>query len=165
MAKMTYREEILSDLGAVYYRMSYLDLWVYLYKLCTSCGIQCKFNLEVAEINISTLDSGGVTITSTTGECINGDIVIGADGHNSIVCKTILSNQPVVDYEEEAGQIEWAAWMGYGQLHNAGKEGNEQYGLNIYYPFKQYDITDMDWDIQRPGLSADELQMTQCRSQ
>ncbi|KAK7446714.1 hypothetical protein VKT23_014409 [Stygiomarasmius scandens] len=196
MAKMTYKEEVISDLGALYYRVPYLDLWNYLYGLCISCNVQCKFNSEVADIIISAPDLLGVRTVLTTGENINGDIIIGADGHNSIVRDFIITDEAVEGPEDEPEQTDllevpqlirlsiplkemekdpelqsltennwWTVWMGYGQFHNAGKEGNEQYGLNIYYPFKQYEVVDMDWNIRKPCLGLDELEATEYGSQ
>ncbi|THU79259.1 FAD/NAD(P)-binding domain-containing protein [Dendrothele bispora CBS 962.96] len=196
VGKMTYKEEMFADLGAGFYRMPYVDLWSHLYSLCSSSNIECRFNSQVTEVIIGD-SSAGVSVVLDTGEHIHGDIVIGADGHNSVVRRTILENQQE-DPQDDAGerstptnlsnvhewitcrlsipQLEigkdpelqsliendwWTVWLSCGLFYNASREGNEYYGLNIFYPFRQFQVDDMDWNVKQTCLSPEELQSTE----
>ncbi|THU86157.1 FAD/NAD(P)-binding domain-containing protein [Dendrothele bispora CBS 962.96] len=84
VGKMVYEEEIMSDLGSDFFRIPYSDLWNHLHQLCKSCNVELKYGFEVEGIQVGIPDQPAI-ITSTTGENITCDIVLGCDGHQSFV--------------------------------------------------------------------------------
>ncbi|KAK7466178.1 hypothetical protein VKT23_004899 [Stygiomarasmius scandens] len=54
-------------------------------------------------------------------------------------------------------------WMGDGVAHFSGIEGNDQYVINVFYPFRRFGSDDMDWDSTEPiPVSAEEIEGTEC---
>ncbi|KAF5334565.1 hypothetical protein D9758_015785 [Tetrapyrgos nigripes] len=88
IGKMVYEQEIMSDLGSDFYRIPYSDLWKHLYELCKSCNVEFKFGFEVEGIQVGIPDQPAI-VSSTRGENIVCDIVLGCDGHRSFIRKMI----------------------------------------------------------------------------
>ncbi|THU89210.1 FAD/NAD(P)-binding domain-containing protein [Dendrothele bispora CBS 962.96] len=100
VGKMIYEESITSDLGQFSFRLGYSDLWNHLYELCISRNINCKFDFEVDKVVLDA-DGGKPTVYSTTGEAVFGDILVGADGHNSTIREFLLSENSGDDCNDE----------------------------------------------------------------
>ncbi|KAE9408045.1 FAD/NAD(P)-binding domain-containing protein [Gymnopus androsaceus JB14] len=72
--------------------------------LCINAGVEIRHEFEVIEI-ISTKDdpnSYGLTVVGTCGQRITGDIVVGADGKNSVTRKVLLAEEK----EEEEDSLD-----------------------------------------------------------
>ncbi|KAF9078691.1 hypothetical protein BDP27DRAFT_24175 [Rhodocollybia butyracea] len=93
VGKLVYVDEIMSDLGADFYLISHKDLHNYLLNLCHNAAVEFRYNFEVEDVITNKL---GPTVVGKSGETVIGDIVIGADGKNSVIRKVLL------DEEDEA---------------------------------------------------------------
>ncbi|KAJ7682325.1 hypothetical protein DFH06DRAFT_292525 [Mycena polygramma] len=91
---MKFYAEIMSDLEADFLVFQYADFIRYLTQLCVDAGVVIKYGCEA--VGISTAD-GIATVSLKDGNALSADIVIGADGHNSLV-RAILEDNP--DAEE-----------------------------------------------------------------
>ncbi|KAK7443754.1 hypothetical protein VKT23_015537 [Stygiomarasmius scandens] len=98
VGKMIYEESITSDLGKFAFRLPYSYLWNHLYQICKSRNVSFKFNSEVEKVD---LNGGRAKVLCKTGESIEGDILIGADGHNSIVRNFLLLENAQMFKEDE----------------------------------------------------------------
>ncbi|KAJ6460811.1 hypothetical protein C8R47DRAFT_1226062 [Mycena vitilis] len=95
---MKMHKEIMSDLEADFLIFQYQDLFRYLTSLCTTAGVDIKYESEV--VGIVSLN-GGATVSFRDGTTFSGDIIIGADGHTSLV-REILAG----DVKEELNMID-----------------------------------------------------------
>ncbi|KAK7047346.1 hypothetical protein VNI00_006577 [Paramarasmius palmivorus] len=98
LGQMVFNEEIMSDLGSDFYLVSYSDLVSHLYNLCRGSGVQIKHNFVVKEVVTSADESPAVV--SDSGVRLTADIVVGADGKNSIVRQVISSEEPESEDED-----------------------------------------------------------------
>ncbi|KAF9078859.1 hypothetical protein BDP27DRAFT_32107 [Rhodocollybia butyracea] len=87
VGKLIYAEEIIKDLGADFYLIPHKDLHNYLLALCNNAAVEFRYDFEVEDI-IS--DRPGPAVVGKSGESVSGDIVIGADGKNSVTRKVLL---------------------------------------------------------------------------
>ncbi|KAJ3858004.1 hypothetical protein EV368DRAFT_60440 [Lentinula lateritia] len=92
--------EIMDDLGCDFYFIPHKDLHEHLYTLCINCGVEFRHEFEVVEVQTSRPPHvDGPKVFSKSGEYVTGDIVIGADGKNSVARRVLLAEQ---DEAEEA---------------------------------------------------------------
>ncbi|KAJ7682425.1 hypothetical protein DFH06DRAFT_1161056 [Mycena polygramma] len=87
---MKFHDEIMSELEADFLVFQYDDLARHLTHLCLNAGVVIKYGREA--VGISTAD-GTVSVSLSDGSVVNGDIVIGADGHNSMVRDAIVEDE------------------------------------------------------------------------
>ncbi|KAK7458736.1 hypothetical protein VKT23_009736 [Stygiomarasmius scandens] len=99
IGQVIWKEEMVADLGSKYYRIPYSDMWNHLYGLCIRENVRFKFNIEVQNITLS--KSRLPTVIAVSGEQISCDIVIGADGHNSVTRNCILADVTGNDQGDE----------------------------------------------------------------
>ncbi|KAI3613027.1 FAD/NAD-binding domain-containing protein [Moniliophthora roreri] len=92
LGQMVFSEQVMTDLGSNFYLMSYSDMVSHLYKLCQDIGVTMKHNFSVKEV-ISSPDSVPAVI-SASGTRLTGDIIIGADGRNSVVRRLMFPEEP-----------------------------------------------------------------------
>ncbi|EEB94275.1 hypothetical protein MPER_06933, partial [Moniliophthora perniciosa FA553] len=92
LGQMVFSEQVMTDLGSDFYLMSYSDMVSHLYKLCRDSGVTLKHNFSVKEV-ISSPDSVPAVI-SDSGIRLTGDIIIGADGRNSVVRRLMFTEEP-----------------------------------------------------------------------
>jgi len=102
VGRMDFADEIMSDLGCDFYFMPHKYLHEHLFSLCTSAGVEICHGFEVVEILLREhdLNISGTTVIGKYGVQITGDIVIGADGKNSISRKILLAEQEEAEEEE-----------------------------------------------------------------
>ncbi|GAW05127.1 FAD NAD-binding domain-containing protein [Lentinula edodes] len=94
--------DVISILYHCYYFFCYQhkDLHEHLYTLCVNCGVEIRHEFEVVEVQTSRPPHvDGPKVFSKSGEYVTGDIVIGADGKNSVARRVLLAEQ---DEAEEA---------------------------------------------------------------
>ncbi|KAJ7173768.1 hypothetical protein C8R46DRAFT_1256296 [Mycena filopes] len=63
----------------------------YLLGICRESGVELKFCVEVASVQICSQHRP--IIVTTTGETIKADVLVGADGHNSVVRNSIRQEE------------------------------------------------------------------------
>ncbi|KAJ7872038.1 hypothetical protein B0H13DRAFT_1634004 [Mycena leptocephala] len=85
---MKFHEQIMSELEADFLVLQHDDLWSYLTSLCLAAGAVIRYDCKV--VDVKTVD-GSAIVTLEDGSSLDGDIIIGADGHNSLVRAIILS--------------------------------------------------------------------------
>ncbi|KAJ7656511.1 hypothetical protein DFH06DRAFT_1199781 [Mycena polygramma] len=96
MGYMKFHAEIMTQLGADFLVFQYDDLICYLTQLCLDAGVVITYGREA--VGVSNAD-GTTTVSFKDGSVLSGDIVIGADGHNSLL-RGILGD------EEELGTVQ-----------------------------------------------------------
>ena len=64
------------------------QLYDWLLDLAQSAGAELRFNTRVTEV-----DTEGPAVLLASGEVLGGDIVVGADGWDSIVRRVVTGNQ------------------------------------------------------------------------
>ncbi|THU97357.1 FAD/NAD(P)-binding domain-containing protein [Dendrothele bispora CBS 962.96] len=100
IGKLVFQNEMIADFGSQYYRIPFSHLWTHLYHLCILENIQFKFGFEVQKIHV---EPDFVKVTAGSGEELSGDIIVGADGHNSITRNCILADV-TGDSEEDSDE-------------------------------------------------------------
>ncbi|KAJ6538485.1 hypothetical protein DFH09DRAFT_1177036 [Mycena vulgaris] len=84
---MKFHEAIMAELEAEFLVIQHDDLRRHLTSLCLVAGVVVKHGKAM---NINKLADGSVTVVLDTGTIMRGDIVVGADGHNSVVRSFVL---------------------------------------------------------------------------
>ncbi|KAF8213920.1 hypothetical protein K438DRAFT_1750030 [Mycena galopus ATCC 62051] len=152
---MKFHEEILSELRAEFLVVQHGDLCTHLKALCLGAGAIIKYGCKAVDI-IKAQGSSSATVVLEDGSSLSGDIVIGADGHNSIV-RTILAREAEEDLECEhtvpGAQVlnyPWpgrlSIWMGSGSSVVGTLDKNSQeFNFSICSP-QSLDICHSDWD-------------------
>ncbi|KAJ7789784.1 hypothetical protein B0H14DRAFT_2943251 [Mycena olivaceomarginata] len=158
---MKFHEEILSELRAEFLVVQHSDLCTHLKALCLGAGAAVDI--------IKAQGSSSATVVLEDGSSLSGDIVIGADGHNSIVrailardaeedleCEhTVLGVNVVVPTEvvEQDPELqslgdhkELTIWMGSGSIVFGALDKNAQkFNFSIHSP-QSLDMSHSDWD-------------------
>ncbi|KAK7463045.1 hypothetical protein VKT23_007631 [Stygiomarasmius scandens] len=177
---MVFTGEIMESLQSQYYHIAYSDLWNHFYNLCKQCDVEFKFGFDVVEAQAGKVDLDPVTISSSSGEEVICDIVVGADGNHSTIRKLVEERErlvlgeesdvegsseskpslapwirislPVARMQTDPGLAElsredwWNIWMFNGVAYNCGKEGPDQYVLNIFCDHPRYaNLQETDW--------------------
>ncbi|KAF9025725.1 FAD/NAD(P)-binding domain-containing protein, partial [Hymenopellis radicata] len=87
---MSFDPQIMSDLGSEFYLVPYYDLCVHARVQCdTQPNISFRFGFKVRQVQ--TFEDGASVVTSSEGEREEGDIIVGADGRNSVVREFMMS--------------------------------------------------------------------------
>ncbi|KAK0195938.1 hypothetical protein F5146DRAFT_924579 [Armillaria mellea] len=81
-------DQVMSDLGSDFHTIPHDVLCSHLRDLCREAGIDIRYEVDI--ISFSTSKLGRPILTSKTGETIEGDLVVGADGDSGI-SRTFLS--------------------------------------------------------------------------
>ncbi|KAI5121809.1 hypothetical protein M0805_009801 [Coniferiporia weirii] len=85
MSELAMHEEVMKELQADMYGMLYSDLHMMMYNLAVSSGVRVDFNVTVVDVDVSV-----PSVRMACGEQIRADIVVGADGVQSIVRERLL---------------------------------------------------------------------------
>ncbi|KAF9066802.1 hypothetical protein BDP27DRAFT_1423560 [Rhodocollybia butyracea] len=169
VGKLIYAEEIIKDLGADFYLIPHKDLHNYLLALCNNAAVEFRYDFEVEDI-IS--DRPGPAVVGKSGESVSGDIVIGADGKNSLlrfvtlhsatlsIPVSLLQSDPELASLLTEGNYR-ALYMGNGSnvamariqklTIKAFQYGPDLYLLEFTYPGKPLESDDKDEDWLSSG--------------
>ncbi|EPQ56649.1 FAD/NAD P-binding domain-containing protein [Gloeophyllum trabeum ATCC 11539] len=104
-ADFVYYDWIVKDLGADFLFMRHGDLYRILYALAVEAGVEIRFGAEVVEV-----DPWAPAVTTSTGEVLQADVVLGADGLGSVVRKCVAKGQTCSEQEEEIGPVAIGAY-------------------------------------------------------
>ncbi|KAJ7212449.1 hypothetical protein C8J57DRAFT_1733088 [Mycena rebaudengoi] len=81
LGRMKFFDEIMDDLGAAFYMLPYDALIRFLLEACRKSGVKIVFSAKVTSVELAVKNRPVVIMES--GERIEADVLIGADGHNS----------------------------------------------------------------------------------
>ncbi|KAF9021120.1 FAD/NAD(P)-binding domain-containing protein [Hymenopellis radicata] len=91
------------DLGADFYMITYYDLCSLLLRECEKYHVSVRYHSEV--LSVTTSKEKASVVISTGGELLEADIIVGADGRNSIVRHVIVSQSGDAKNEEAASSL------------------------------------------------------------
>ncbi|KAF9022021.1 FAD/NAD(P)-binding domain-containing protein [Hymenopellis radicata] len=98
MGLMRFDPQVMSDLGSDYCLITYYDLCCLLREQCEKLKVRFRYNFQVERVEIS--DSRPSSVISPEGEIIEGDIIVGADGRNSIIRNVVACRAEESDVED-----------------------------------------------------------------
>ncbi|KZT21551.1 FAD/NAD(P)-binding domain-containing protein [Neolentinus lepideus HHB14362 ss-1] len=147
-----YHSQIMEALRADLWYLPYGHLWSELHKLAVQAGAEVRFHSRVVDI-----DPGTPSVTLDTGEKLQADIVIGADGSDGVVRQVVIEEEfsgapdPLVtfstfiptelmkdDKEIEYlvhGDADWNIWLADGCcIHGHLTRSREYYTLVLVVP-------------------------------
>ncbi|KAF8958781.1 hypothetical protein BDZ97DRAFT_1906399 [Flammula alnicola] len=166
---MNMGQEFLKDLVADFMFLQHKDLYTMLYQLTVKEGVEFRFNATVVDA-----DSEQVSVTLDSGETLFGDVIVGADGYDSLLRQVVTDSDdeppdvndrhvivtftiPVhlMEEDEELRSLlnirEWVIWLGEGYIMNANMlVGGKDFTATIihnYYGARQPE--DQDWTESR----------------
>ncbi|KAJ7293322.1 hypothetical protein C8J57DRAFT_22415 [Mycena rebaudengoi] len=93
-----FTDEIMSDLGGHFYMVPSSILITHLREVCQAAGIEIRFSVQVASIQLCA-ERKPVVVTAT-GERIESDVLVGADGYKSVVRDALLQQQPLFQNDD-----------------------------------------------------------------
>ncbi|KAJ6583782.1 hypothetical protein B0H10DRAFT_875432 [Mycena sp. CBHHK59/15] len=161
---MKFHEQIMSELEADFLVLQYEDLCRHLTFLCVGTGVEFKYASKA--VNIKSV-GGSVTVVLEDGRNVEGDIAIGADGHNSLV-RSIVAEEDLEPIHVVPGanisiltqlmqededlrdlcnthQSEFTIWMGSGSSMTGTFDANaETFNLSIC-SMTTLDSPDSEW--------------------
>ncbi|KAJ7780306.1 hypothetical protein DFH07DRAFT_469684 [Mycena maculata] len=127
-------EQIMSELEADFLILQHNDLRQHLTSICLSSGVVIEYGCQVVGAKLT--DDDSVNIVVADGRTLHGDVVIGADGHNSLVrgivtdevlepthtvtganitiSKEVLQEHP--EFQALWNPNEYTLWMGNGSM-------------------------------------------------
>ncbi|EPQ56222.1 FAD/NAD P-binding domain-containing protein [Gloeophyllum trabeum ATCC 11539] len=85
---LQYHPQIMEALRADLWYLPYGFLWSELYKLAVKAGADVRFNAKVAGV-----DPEEVVVTTDRGEQFRGDLIIGADGSDSVIRRVVVEDE------------------------------------------------------------------------
>ncbi|KAJ7229415.1 hypothetical protein B0H12DRAFT_1147762 [Mycena haematopus] len=86
---MKFHDQIMSELEAEFLVIQHNDLRRKLYSLCLDAGVVFKDGKAIDVVK----STDGVSVELEGGEFLRGDIVVGADGHNSFVRSFVMDER------------------------------------------------------------------------
>ncbi|GLB41019.1 putative FAD binding domain containing protein [Lyophyllum shimeji] len=151
IAFMKLHEEFLKDLMADFLFIQHGDLHSTLCELALHEGVQFRYNSKVIHV-----DSETVSVTLESGEKIASDMVIGADGFNSLVRTSVIGKKVPETRERDVSlnftistdlmrededlrsladnSDQWAVWLGDGyMLHGSIVNSGRDFSLMLGY--------------------------------
>ncbi|KDQ52236.1 hypothetical protein JAAARDRAFT_73171 [Jaapia argillacea MUCL 33604] len=166
IGKLAYHEPIMTALRGNYLLMQYDDLYSTLFDLAVHAGAQIRYASQVVSV-----DDSRATVVLSSGEELMGDLVIGADGSNSLVRRLTMGTYAVEEGEERCyfsfniptERMEkdeelalllqsqcWEVWCGdnasmYSHLVHSGTE----YAIVLYLTLPNHPYTET-YDDHRP---------------
>ncbi|KAJ7121981.1 hypothetical protein C8R43DRAFT_49641 [Mycena crocata] len=87
LGKMHFLDETIEDLGCNFYMIPYDDFIQHILRLCKEVGVDVQFKTQVASVQ---LEGDHPSVVTNTGKTWKGDLLIGADGRNSIIHNALL---------------------------------------------------------------------------
>ncbi|KAJ7762605.1 hypothetical protein B0H16DRAFT_517828 [Mycena metata] len=99
IGRMVFLDEAMADLGCNFYMVPYDILLKQLLHLCRQIGVQLKFRTEIASVTVAF--GQRPSVVSVWGERFEGDVLIGADGRDSIVRDTLTQQMEDSDDEND----------------------------------------------------------------
>ncbi|KAJ6504887.1 hypothetical protein C8R47DRAFT_1104075 [Mycena vitilis] len=101
IGRMEFIDEVMSDLGCHFYLLPHDVLLGYLLGLCKKSGVEIRFQVEVSSIQLH--PQGRPVAVTLNGDRIEADVLVGADGHCSVVRDCISQK----DNEEDTPSDEY----------------------------------------------------------
>ncbi|KAJ7031075.1 hypothetical protein C8F04DRAFT_1236291 [Mycena alexandri] len=98
IGRMVFLDETMADLGCNFYMVPYDILLKQLLHLCRQIGVQLKFRTEVASVNVAF--GQRPSVVTIWGDRIEGDLLIGADGRDSIIRDTLTQQMEDSDDDD-----------------------------------------------------------------
>ncbi|OCB88634.1 FAD/NAD-binding domain-containing protein [Sanghuangporus baumii] len=168
----------MDELGAEMYSVHHADLVCSLYKLATNAGAQINFGSRVISV-----DNETATVTLGSGKTLKADLIVGADGHQSIVragleptrkekldinYTTYLFTIPASRFKDDQeiprllGDARWYMWMGFGWgMSMFGIRNNTVLSCTLFMNEEDVDVS-VDWKSQVPvkDLGTEKLGLT-----
>ncbi|EIW83389.1 FAD/NAD(P)-binding domain-containing protein [Coniophora puteana RWD-64-598 SS2] len=92
IGRQIWREEVMRELGANWHFMHYQDLYNMIYNAAIKAGANIHFGKRV--VNVQT-DSERPCVTLSDRSILQADLIIGADGPNSVVRRILFGDGPV----------------------------------------------------------------------
>ncbi|KAJ7228325.1 hypothetical protein GGX14DRAFT_538632 [Mycena pura] len=160
---MKFYRQIMSDLGAEFLVLQHNDLRRQLTSLCLAAGVDIKTGTAM---NIKNVKEYQVHVTLENGSAVQGNIVIGADGHNSFVRSFVMpdnvepenvatgvnisiSMNRMLEHEEMRSLCEenqFTLWMGAGSsITGVLDTTRETFNLSLCTPTLLNIPTNNDW--------------------
>ncbi|KAJ7860350.1 hypothetical protein B0H13DRAFT_2355668 [Mycena leptocephala] len=87
IGRMHFDPQTMKELGCNFYMLPYDVLMKHLLHICRQSGVQLRFRTEVASVHVGFAHRPSVV--TIMGERIEGDLLIGADGRDSIIRDTL----------------------------------------------------------------------------
>ncbi|KAF8154612.1 hypothetical protein B0H34DRAFT_783758 [Crassisporium funariophilum] len=168
IGSMIVDEDFLRDLVAGFLFMQHGDLQSMIYDLAEQEGVVFRFNTRVVDADPET---GSVLLH--TGERLFGDVIVGADGYDSILrpfvtgvpdtpsdekhlILTFIVNADLLRADDDLRDLtdpkEWSFWLGDGYLVHANiLNGGRDYTVTVAHDYDQpLQKGDDDWREQCP---------------
>ncbi|RDB26714.1 3-hydroxybenzoate 6-hydroxylase 1 [Hypsizygus marmoreus] len=149
---MKLHEQFLRDLMADFLFIQHGDLQTMLFEQAAQEGVQLRFNS-----NVTYVDSEAVFVTLESGEQIDSDVVIGADGFSSLVRTSVIGKKVAETRERDISlnftipthlmreeedllplteNSDWAVWLGdrymlHGSIVNSGQDFSITLGYTL----------------------------------
>ncbi|KAJ7137216.1 hypothetical protein C8R46DRAFT_1137906 [Mycena filopes] len=102
IGRMQFLDETMADLGCNFYMIPYDILLTHLLHLCRQIGVQLNFRTEVTSVHVA--PGQRPAVVTILGDRIEGDLLIGADGRDSIIRDAII--QHVEETEEDTNDTD-----------------------------------------------------------
>ncbi|KAF9005899.1 hypothetical protein BDQ17DRAFT_1303286 [Cyathus striatus] len=171
VGQLEWQEDVIKETGGDFLLMHYNDLHFMLYDLALSVGAKVSFNKTVSSV---CNDERTPKVSLLSGEVLMADVVVGADGHQSLVRELVtgelddavpsgmefftimvpgeaLKNDP--DWAKWIGASEWPMWMGESRtILGYPVRNGEQFCVHAFWP--ESDSLSRNekegWDINAP---------------
>ncbi|TFK17320.1 FAD/NAD(P)-binding domain-containing protein [Coprinopsis marcescibilis] len=164
IGQLEWREDVIKETGGDFLLMHYDDFYLLLYRLAESKGVQISFDSEI--VSVSYDDALKLPVVNlASGDIHAADLVIGADGYNSLVRDVVTeAPDPAVDtgmsyvsfvvpaeklqedpdWSKWVGVSEWPIWMGNGRnLLVYPVRGGKEYSVHAYHPDRLIKTTNL----------------------
>jgi len=174
---LEWQEDIIRESGGDFLLMAHDDVQAMLYDLAVSVGAKVIFNTPIVSVAIDDIRERPY-ITTVDGIIMDADVVLGADGSNSIIRDYVNGGE---DNAEDIGQSfytitipsetlrgdpdlakwadlpQWPVWMGHARsvLAYPIREGRE-FCVHLYWPDSEVQLESPEgWDVVVPTSCID----------
>ncbi|KAJ7283991.1 hypothetical protein C8J57DRAFT_1498977 [Mycena rebaudengoi] len=160
---MKFHDQIMQELEADFLILQHDDLVSHLKFLCATAGVVFEYGSKVTNVRLA---EGATTVVLEDGRTLLGDIVIGADGHNSLVRSIVaeedlepeyivpganvsISTKVMQEHDDLASLCDYdqfTIWMGKGSsVTGIFDRAAETLNLGICGPVLPVNFVDHDW--------------------
>ncbi|KAJ7184628.1 hypothetical protein C8R46DRAFT_1208812 [Mycena filopes] len=167
---MKFHEQIMSELQADYYILQYDTLHRELKSLCLAAGVELRYGCTAVDVEYSGSKPGSAVVKLADGSVAKGDIVIIADGHNSLLPGIVAEDdmqlvhtatginisipthivQEYSEWNSLCNLNEQTIWMGNGSCVVGTLDDTcKTFDLALCFP-KNLDIEDGNWSAGCP---------------